>query len=174
MSSSGLLGILLGYFKFGFKMVIYSILGAGVAVLSSTSYISNPVYAIVFGLVSCISQFLFLTLNDKITAKCGPYDPHSFVFVGQGFIGIFYEVINRAIVQSYGNGLPFSFNGQNVGYIVGSGAITIAFALISGIVIGVLFSCFNFHDEEDHFNDATYWIHGDGICTYQPPYAVKE
>jgi hypothetical protein len=63
MSSSGLLGIVLGYFKFGFSMVIYSILGAGVAVLSSTTYISNPVYAVLFGIVSCILQYVFLFIN---------------------------------------------------------------------------------------------------------------
>jgi hypothetical protein len=90
MSSSGLLGIVLGYYNFGFKMVIYSILGAGVAVLSSSAYIANPVYAIVFGIISCIVQYLFLFINKKIRAKVGPYDPHDFVFIGHGFLGIFY------------------------------------------------------------------------------------
>lgn len=71
-------------------MVIYSILGAGVAILSSTAYISNPVYAILFGLVSTLFQYLFLKINEKLTKKVGPLDPHAFVFIGQGFLGIFY------------------------------------------------------------------------------------
>ena len=54
MSSAAVLSIFVGYFRFGFKLVIYSIIGAGVAVLSSTAYISNPVYAIVFGLTSAL------------------------------------------------------------------------------------------------------------------------
>ena len=90
MSSAALLSIFLGASIYGFEMVIYSILGAGVAILSSTAYISNPVYAIVFGLVSTIFQYLFLIINEKLTTKVGPLDPHAFVFTGQGFLGIFY------------------------------------------------------------------------------------
>jgi len=90
MSSAGLLGIFLGNFRFGFKTVIYSLIGAGVAVLSSSAYISNPVYGIVFGLWSGIFQFLFLFVNSKLKARFGPYDPHAYVFIGQGFLGIFF------------------------------------------------------------------------------------
>lgn len=71
-------------------MVVYSVLGAGVAVLSSTAYISNPVYAIVFGLVSTIFQCLFMVIHEKLSMKFGPLDPHAYVFIGQGFLGIFY------------------------------------------------------------------------------------
>lgn len=90
MSSAGLLAIFLAYFKYGFKLVIYSIIGAGVSVLSSSAYISNPVYAIVFGLASAIAQALFMFINSKLKERFGALDPHAFVFVGQGFLGIFF------------------------------------------------------------------------------------
>lgn len=64
MSSAGLLAIFIGSQKYGFRMVSYSILGAGVATLSSTAYISNPVYAIVFGLSSAIAQLVFMGTNS--------------------------------------------------------------------------------------------------------------
>ena len=70
--------------------MIYSVLGAGVAVLSSTAYISNPVYAIVFGLASTIFQYLFMVIHEKLSKKFGPLDPHAYFFIGQGFLGIFY------------------------------------------------------------------------------------
>ncbi len=66
MSSAGLLAVFLGYVSYGFKLVIYSIIGAGVSVLSSSAYISNPVYAIVFGLSSAIAQFLFMFINSRL------------------------------------------------------------------------------------------------------------
>lgn len=66
MSSAGLLSIFLGYFYDGFKLVIYSVIGAGVSVLSSSAYISNPVYGIVFGLVSALAQYSFLYVNSRI------------------------------------------------------------------------------------------------------------
>lgn len=66
MSSAALLSIFLGYLHYGFKLVIYSTVGAGVAVLSSSAYISNPVYAVVFGLSSAIAQILFMFINSKI------------------------------------------------------------------------------------------------------------
>lgn len=79
-------------------MVLYSVIGAGVAILSASAYISNPVYGIVFGLSSSLFQFLFLFVNTKLKKRIGPLDPHAYVFVGQGFLGIFYEAINRQIV----------------------------------------------------------------------------
>lgn len=90
MSSAALVGIFLGYTKFGFKSVVYSVLGAGVAILSASAYISNPVYAIVFGIASGLFQFMFIAINSKLKARVGPIDPHAYVFVGQGFLGIFY------------------------------------------------------------------------------------
>jgi hypothetical protein len=42
--------------------------------------------------------------------------------------------------------LHYSFNYSKLaGFIILDGAITIAFAVISGIVVGVLFSCFSVH-----------------------------
>ena len=90
MSSAGLMGLYMGYKEFGVNSLIYSVLGAGVAILSSSPYISNPVYAIAFGLASTHFQFLFLFLSRYITNSFGPLDPHAFAFIGQGFLGIFY------------------------------------------------------------------------------------
>lgn len=109
MSSAGLLAIFLGYAKYGFKAVVYSVLGAGVAILSSSAYISNPVYAIVFGLTSAICQFFFLYVNSRLKVLIGPMDPHAYVFVGQGFLGVFFEAINRQIVQTNSNSLIFDW-----------------------------------------------------------------
>lgn len=109
MSSAGVFGLFLGYFEYGFQSILYSVLGSGVAVLSSSPYISNPVYAIVFGLASALFQFLFLFINSKITVSNGPLDPHSFTFIGQGFLAIFFEAINRQIVQSNPNSLVFDW-----------------------------------------------------------------
>lgn len=98
MSSAALFGVFSGYALFGFKSVVYSTLGAGVAILSASAYISNPVYAIVFGLASGLLQCLFIAVNSKLKVRVCPIDPHAYVFVGQGFLGIFYEAINRQIV----------------------------------------------------------------------------
>lgn len=89
MSSAGLLGIIFGAFRFGFKMFIYSLIGGGVAVLSASAYISNPVYAILFGLAAGLFQFFFLFVHSKLKVRFGPLDPHAYVFIGQGFLGIF-------------------------------------------------------------------------------------
>ena len=90
MSSAALFGVFWGYVRFGFRSVVLSMLGAGVAILSSTAYISNPVYAIVFGLSSAIAQFLFLFINSKLKVRIGPLDPNAYVFIGQGFLGLFF------------------------------------------------------------------------------------
>lgn len=103
MSAAGLLGAFLGYFNFGFDMFRYSIIGAGAAILSSSAYISNPVYAVVFGLFSAICQYFFLLLNRRIKHSYGPIDPHAFALVGQGFLGLFYATINRRIVETNDN-----------------------------------------------------------------------
>ena len=66
MSSSGLLAIFLGSARYGFRMVTYSVIGAGVATLGSSAYISNPVYAVVFGLSSALAQLVFLAVNTKL------------------------------------------------------------------------------------------------------------
>jgi hypothetical protein len=71
MSSAGLLSIFLGYIRYGYWNIIYSIIGAGVSVLSSTAYISNPVYGIVFGLASAIAQYIFLLIHEKMAEKYG-------------------------------------------------------------------------------------------------------
>ena len=63
LSSAALLSIFIGYFRYGFWVVIYSVIGAGVSVLSSTAYISNPVYGILFGVFATIIQFLFLLIH---------------------------------------------------------------------------------------------------------------
>jgi hypothetical protein len=90
MSSAAILGVVLASFQFGFNMVIYSVIGAGVAVLSASAYISNPVYGIVFGLAAAIFQFVFLFINSFLKVRLGPLDPHAYVFIGQGFLGIFF------------------------------------------------------------------------------------
>lgn len=146
MSSAGVLSLFLGASHFGFQSFIYSVLGAGVAILSSSAYISNPVYGIVFGLASALFQELFLHINRKISQYHGPIDPHSFVFIGQGFLGIFYQAINRQIVHTNQNLLTFDWNyGKNPEYTLGNGAITIGMALILGFFIGTLFACCKYH-----------------------------
>lgn len=90
MSASGLFGVIAGYFRFGFKMVIYSMIGGGVSMLSASAYISNPVYAILFGLIAGFFQFFFLLINTKLKSIFGPFDPHAYIFIGQGFLGIFF------------------------------------------------------------------------------------
>lgn len=90
MSSAGVMGIFLGAFAYGFRMVVYGIVGAGVAMLSASAYVSNPVYGIVFGIGSALLQFFFLFVNTKLKKRVGPLDPHAYIFVGQGFLGIFY------------------------------------------------------------------------------------
>jgi hypothetical protein len=47
-------------------------------------------------------------------------------------------------------------------------------AIVLGIVLGVVMNCISYHEEEDHFTDATYWVLGDGISTYQHPYVKEE
>lgn len=90
MSSAAVLSIFLASFKFGFRLVTLSILGAGVSTLSSTAYISNPVYAIVFGLGSAIAQYIFCSIHDKFQEQIGIMDHNAYVFIGQGFLGIFF------------------------------------------------------------------------------------
>lgn len=90
MSAAALLSIFFASFKFGFRLVTLSILGAGVSTLSSTAYISNPVYAIVFGLSSAIAQFIFCAIHNQFQDKIGIMDHNAYVFIGQGFLGIFF------------------------------------------------------------------------------------
>lgn len=87
MSSAAVLSTVLGYLQYGFRLVVYSVIGAGVAVLSSSAYMSNPVYGVVFGLAAAIAQIVFVAVWDRFEIKV---DPHAFVFVGQGFLGIFF------------------------------------------------------------------------------------
>ncbi len=164
MSSAALVGIFLGSFRFGFRMVTLSMLGAGISTLSSSAYISNPVYAIVFGIGSSLFQYIFCIVHDKFKDKIGYIDHNAYVFVGQGFLGIFFEAINRQIVQTNQNNLVFVWDSaRRPEYILGNGAITIALGLILGFVIGTLFSCCSYHDDIDHFTDFTYWTFGDGL-----------
>ncbi len=161
MSSAAVLSIFVGYFRFGFKLVIYSIIGAGVAVLSSTAYISNPVYAIVFGLTSALAQLGFMVLHDNFKVVV---DPNAFVFIGQGFLGLFFEAINRRAIQADSNLLTFIWDSaRRAEYILGNAAITIGMALMLGFMIGSLITCCVYQDEVDKYSDFAYWVEGDGL-----------
>jgi hypothetical protein len=46
-------------------------------------------YGFFFRIKSTAFQYLFLIINEKLTTKVGPLDPHAFVFIGHGFLGIF-------------------------------------------------------------------------------------
>lgn len=94
MSSAALLSIFISGIKYGFHLIINSTIGAGIAILSSTAYISNPVYGIVFGLSSALFQLLFHAVYLKLEMRT---DPNLFVFIGQGFLGIMFETINRRV-----------------------------------------------------------------------------
>lgn len=161
MSSAALLSIFISGFKYGFRLVINSVIGAGVAILSSSAYISNPVYGIVFGLSSAIAQFIFHLIYNKLSIKT---DPNLFVFVGQGILGIFFETINRSAVENNPNSLQFVWtNNKRPEHILGNGAVTAGMALLLGLVLGSLFSCCSYHEEIDHYHDFTYWVEGDGL-----------
>lgn len=161
MSSAAVLSIFIGYFRYGFKLVIYSIIGSGIAVLSSTAYISNPVYAVVFGLTSALAQLGFLALHEKFEIVV---DPNAFVFIGQGFLGLFYEAINRRAVESDSNLLTFIWtSAKRAEYILGNSAISIGMAIIMGFFVGTLLTCCAYHEDIDNFTDFTYWTEGDGL-----------
>jgi hypothetical protein len=161
MSSAAVLSIFIGYFRYGFKLVIFSVVGAGVSVLSSTAYMSNPVYAIVFGLTSALVQLGFMALHDHFKVVV---DPNAFVFVGQGFLGLFFLTISRRTVQASSNLLTFVLNSaKRAEYVLGNSAITIGMALLLGFTIGSLITCCVYQDEVDKYNDFTYWVESDGV-----------
>lgn len=163
-AAAGLLSIFVGSFKFGFKLVTNTIIGAGVAILSASAYISNPVYAVVFGIASAVLQIIFSFLAEKWEKNSGPIDPNAFAFVGQGFFGIFLATINKGIVYSNDNELTFDWSQiPKSEYILGNGAITLAMALILGFGLGSFISCFTSHEEMDQYTDHTYWIQTDGL-----------
>lgn len=146
-AAAGLLSIFVGSFKFGFKLVTNTIVGAGVAILSASAYISNPVYAVVFGIASAVLQIIFSFLAEKWEKNSGPIDPNAFAFVGQGFFGIFLATINKGIVYSNDNELTFDWSQiPKSEYILGNGAITLAMALILGFGLGSFISCFTSHE----------------------------
>lgn len=95
MSAAAILSVVLGYLQYGFRLVLWSVVGSGIGILSSSAYISNPVYGIVFGLASGIAQFAFCAIHDRFDIKV---DPNAFVFIGQGLLGLFFHTINRQIV----------------------------------------------------------------------------
>lgn len=102
-AAAGLFAIFVGSVKFGFRLVTNTIIGSGVAILTASAYISNPVYAVVFGLASAAFQIIFNVLAHKWEKISGPIDPNAFAFVGQGFFGIFLATINRGIIYSNSN-----------------------------------------------------------------------
>ena len=44
------------------------------------------------------------------------------------------------------------------------GLIPLGIGLLTGLLVGFIFSFLTYHDREDHFTDLTYWEESDHIC----------
>ena len=100
MASSGLVSYAMSMiFAGGMDFVILGTLSGGVAVLSSSVYITNPVYAIVIGIFSSIVTYFLVKMNNFINDKFGVLDSlGAFIFLIHGFLGACWATVNESIV----------------------------------------------------------------------------
>lgn len=103
-------GIFLSFFGLGFNSVIASSLAGGVISLTCSSYITNPVFAIVIGVFAALFQQVVMQIDEKfISGKFGPIDKLSFVFLVQSILALAFIAWNKAIIMDNKDNLTFSF-----------------------------------------------------------------
>jgi hypothetical protein len=163
MAAAGLTSLAISFWTLGQNMLILGTLSGGVAVLSSSVFITNPVYALLIGNFSALSTYFFIRLDGFISRKFGVLDSFgSYIFLAQGFLGCCWATMNHYIVAGYAN--EFDYSTPNVGFFgtagikaFGNGFISLGIGFGSGLFLGVIFICFNFLQGDDYFTDRTYW-----------------
>lgn len=185
LAASTMFGAGIAFTDFGFRGFIQCSLAGGVACLSSSAYISNPVYAITFGFAAAIAQSLMLWIFLRLRQTYGPIDAgNSFLFLVQGIFGLTFTAINKSIVVSYSNGLNYGWADKRSSpeRAFAAGWIAAGMALVLGLFLGLFLSFCTVHDEEAHFNDFTYWKRSDEISDpvsapeerSEPEFYIKE
>ena len=155
--------------KLEFRNIITAPIAGGVIIGCSSTYIYNPLQALMLGSLAGILQVLF----NKVEVKLGnfPYWSNGvfFLFGVQGFLGGLFSAVMRAINKTsstYGtayDSLPSKYVYDQRGQISAT-FITLGIAIVTGLILFVVLKCFNAEEREDFYHDKTYWIvEDDGI-----------
>ena len=162
IAASTLIGAALAFKFFGFRGFTQCSLAGGIACLSASPYISNPIYAIAFGVAAAVLQALLKSILKGVhfRQKFGPLDGgYSFVFFFQGIVGLCFAAINRAIVRGYSDKLKYGWGDKSTALkAFAAGWIPGGMGIALGLILGLAMSFSTHHEIQDHFTDSTYWV----------------
>lgn len=181
MSASVIVGI-------GFSIFVYektiprdfinSLIAGGVACCTAGVYFTNPVWPLVLGTATGMTQSLIQGLVQKRVAMKGRiFHTHSFSLFGvQGIIGGVFASIFRAVVVTRNDKFTFNFtlNSNPAGYDLAMACLSAAMGLAFGLLIGTIVLLTTRHEKFDHFDDYTYWVPDDGLRYPQSAPVVPE
>jgi len=144
--------------------IIYGPIAGGVASVTASYWVVNPVYALVIGVVSALIQVVIMNLVEKKFAReKNIFHTYSFtLFGGQGLVGAIFASIWNAAIRSNTYGFTYNFNTNQVfSWIIS--LISLPMGLLFGVLAGFFIFVIASHRREDHFDDLTYWVNDDGI-----------
>lgn len=153
--------------------VVYGPIAGGVASVTASYWIVNPVYALVIGVVAALVQVVAMNVVEKRVAnEKSIFNTFSFTLFGiQGLIGAIFASIWHAGVRSQSYGFTYNIDGnsnQVFSWIIS--LISMPMGLLFGAGAGLLVMAVGTHRREDHFEDYTYWLNDDGIRMFRAGY----
>lgn len=150
--------------------IIYGPVAGGVASATASYWVTNPVYAIVIGVVAALVQVVVMNVVEKKFAReKSIFNTFSFTLFGiQGLIGSIFAAIWQAGIRSQSYEFIYNIddnNNQIFSWIIS--LISAPMGLLFGVGAGVLVMAVGTHRREDHFDDYTYWVNDDGIRMFR-------
>jgi hypothetical protein len=180
ISGSTLASIGMGLIFYGQPIVRHLVYGpvAGAVIGGASSYYtSNPVYAIVVGVVGGMLQTIFMSIQQYLVNTKGlrPLTTVSFTLFGiQGLVGTAFAIGWKEIIEQASNGLPYIPLGENSHQLIFYVLISAGIGLGTGLAIGFFIFVVNGHLKKHHFVDRTYWLMEDGISDGVVPVVEEE
>jgi hypothetical protein len=166
LTTAALDGVIYGRLKI--RDLIYSPIVGGILVATSSNMITNPILAMILGIIAAVCVIGFNIVDHKMSANPIFSSNAAFLFGLTGFLGGLAGSVTRAIA---GNDQGFNFAGQPEPFELfdsraqlAAAFISIGIGAIGGVLTGLLLSCVSSHNYEDNYTDDAYWVKfNDGI-----------
>ena len=160
LTTAALDGLIYGKLKV--RDLIYSPIVGGILAATSSSMATNMLTGIILGLIGSVCVVAFNILDQKMAANPIFSSNAALQFGVTGFLGGLAGSVTRAIA---GNPQGFDFTSQPEPFDLfdsrahmAAAFISVGIGIVTGLVVGLIISCFSDHEYADNYTDDAYWL----------------
>lgn len=151
--------------------VVHAPIAGGIVVGSASTFIANPVYALVAGFTAGLVQAFIQNVIERnwLKTKSVVSTISWSLFGVSGLVGAAFAAGYQNILLTWSNGVTYRAGtlDSNPGYQMLIAVISAGIGLGFGVISAIFVNLFSSQKSNEQFTDRTYWISDDGLTYYK-------